>query len=344
MSTHQLLHATSPHTRAGLRSLASLPSFSTDHILEHRPGWGELYDILGVEPANLAQLLQVLLLPYLTDLTPQDRLIALEFIKAHWSQSRQYSSPLNAVDSFAAGLKEVAFLPAAQPQPAAATAAGSSSSSGGAAGGSREGSDLGQSSAQQQQKLYKPAELFDPSVPLFAAVMATMASAAAGAGATTQQVLFPAALFNRDEWLRFLRDLGLQHRVTKETFMQLAQHVAQQAAALAQRSTPAAAALSTRAAGLSTAAAAAGGSSSGVGYLDVTGADPEQLQTVRAAADALLAHLRSHWTGLGQDRLFWQALGQVPFWPATLGVPGTHYRLSVRRTSNAGLRTAHTPL
>jgi hypothetical protein len=44
---------------AGLRALASLPAFSTEHVLKHRPGWGELYDILGVEPANLAQLLQV---------------------------------------------------------------------------------------------------------------------------------------------------------------------------------------------------------------------------------------------------------------------------------------------
>lgn len=44
---------------AGLRALDSLPAFSTEHVLEHRPGWGELYDILGVEPANLAQLLQV---------------------------------------------------------------------------------------------------------------------------------------------------------------------------------------------------------------------------------------------------------------------------------------------
>jgi hypothetical protein len=141
--------------------------------------------------------------------------------------------------------------------------------------------------------------------------------------------------------------LSLQHRVTKETFMQLAQHVAQQAAALAQHSTPASAAGAAAAGGSSSRAAGpsvAGGGSNGNGCVDVTGADPQQLQTVQAAADALLAHLRSHWTGLGQDRLFWQALGQVPFWPATLGVPGTHYRLSVRRTSNAGLRTAHTPL
>jgi hypothetical protein len=337
-----------------LRTLASLPSFSTDHILEHRPGWGELYDILGVEPANLAQLLQVLLLPYLTDLAPQDRLIALEFIKAHWSQSRQYSTPLSTVDSFAAALQDIAFVPAAQPQPTAAAAAGSRSSGGAAAGGNQDGSvDSRQGAAQQQQRerLYKPAELFDPSVPLFAAVMATMApaGAAAGAGARTPQVLFPAAPFNRDEWLRFLRDVGLQHRVTKETFMQLAQHVAQQAAALAQDTSPApaaaaaaaaAAAGSSRAAGLST-AAAAGGSSIGDRYLDVTGSDPQQLQAVHAAADALSAHLRSHWTGLGQDRLFWQALGQVPFWPATLGVPGMLYRLSILNHGNAGL--PHSP-
>lgn len=59
-------------------------------------------------------LLQVLLVPYLSDLTAGDRLIALDFIKAHWTQSRQYSSPLSTITSFAAALKEVPFLPAAQ--------------------------------------------------------------------------------------------------------------------------------------------------------------------------------------------------------------------------------------
>jgi hypothetical protein len=54
----------------------------------------------------------------------------------------------------------------------------------------------------------------------------------------------------------------------------------------------------------------------------VTGADAAQLQVVEAAANALMMHLRSHWTGLGQDRPFWQAQSAVPFWPATLGVPG----------------------
>lgn len=328
-----LSHAVAP---TGLRALGSLPALSTDHILEHRPGWGELYNLLGVEPASLAQLLQALLLPYLHRLTQQDRLAALEFIKAHWAQSRQYSGPLRTVNSFAAALKEVAFVPPAalKPTDSAAVAGtgvrgGGASSLGGAGAGLLE--DAQGPPLQQQQQLFRPAELFDPSVPLFAAVMATMAAGVSGAAAAgaALQVLFPAAPFSRDEWLSFLRDLGLQHRITKETFLQLAQHVAQQVSTRAQHSrTGGAAAGPPSAAGASssTAAAAAAGAvgsvSGGGSYLDVTGADPQQLQTVEAAADALLAHLRAHWTGLGQDRPFWQALASVPFWPATLGVPG----------------------
>jgi hypothetical protein len=266
-------------------------------------------------------LLQVLLVPYLSDLTAGDRLIALDFIKAHWTQSRQYSSPLSTITSFAAALKEVPFLPAAQ------QAGGNSTSVLSGDDQAREGQDpeAGGSLGVVRERLFKPAELFDPSVPLFAAVMASMAAGAeAGEGPGSvagQRVLFPAAPFHQDAWLRFLRDLGLQHKVTQDTFLKLAQHVAQQAAALAQASTAAVTAGS-RSSGVAAAVAATAGPSSGSGYVDVTGADAQQLHTVQAAADALLAHLKSHWTGLGQDRPFWQALGSLPFWPATLGVPG----------------------
>jgi hypothetical protein len=60
----------------------------------------------------------------------------------------------------------------------------------------------------------------------------------------------------------------------------------------------------------------------GHGFVDVTGADAGQLQRVQASADALVGHLKSHWTALGQDRPWWQELGRVRFWPCTLGVPG----------------------
>lgn len=271
-------------------------------------------------------LLQVLLVPYLADLTPGDRLIALDFIKAHWTQSRQYSSPLSTITSFAAALKEVPFLPAAQ------QAGGNSTNMRSGDNQAREGQDTQAvvSLGVEREWLYKPAELFDPSVPLFAAVMASMAAGLeAGEGGSSvagQRVLFPAAPFHQDAWLRFLRDLGLQHKVTQDTFLKLAQHVAQQAAGLAQASTAAVTASSSSSGvigGVRTAAVAAtAGSGSGSGYVDVTGADAQPLHTVLVAADALLAHLKSHWTGLGQDRPFWQALGSLPFWPATLGVPG----------------------
>jgi hypothetical protein len=271
----------------------------------------------------LAQLLQVLLLPFLQDLTPGDRQIALEFIKAHWGQSRQYSGPLSTVTSFAAALKGIACIPAAQPSAAASEQHISSAG---------EGSS--QHVEQAAPQLYRPGQLFDPSVPLFAAVKLIMAQAqgaAAAAAAGSAPVLFPADPYNRDDWLRFLRDLGLQHRVTKETFLQLAQHVAQQAAALASSTQPTGtqpagttAGSSQGASSAATAAAAGTAAGAAAGYLDVTGADAAQLQVVEAAAYALMMHLRSHWTGLGQDRPFWQALAAVPFWPATLGVPGRY--------------------
>lgn len=295
--------------------MPSLPSFSTDHVLEHRPGWGELYDIVGLEPASLAQLLQVLLLPYLVDLTAADRLAALEFIRAHWTQSRQYSGPLSTVASFTAALRDLAFVPAAGPATLLEQRRSSSSQ------GIIEQEEHHLHLQQQVTHLYRPAQLFDPSVPLFAAVMTTMAGAHTSIAAAGTPVLFPADPYNRDEWLRLLRDLGLQHKVTKETFMQLAQQVAREASALATQ--PAAAGSSSRTPGLTAAAAAGAALTAGGGsYVDVTGADRDQVDKVEAAADALLAHLRSHWTGLGQDRDFWQALARVEVWPATLGVGG----------------------
>lgn len=91
--------------------------------------------------------------------------------------------------------------------------------------------------------------------------------------------------------------------------MQLAQHIANHAAALA----PSTAALATSA-DTSTASQSS--------YHDVSGADPVAAGSLITAADALLSHMKSQWTGLGPDKAFWSALGRVNFVPASLGLPG----------------------
>jgi hypothetical protein len=55
--------------------------------------------------------------------------------------------------------------------------------------------------------------------------------------------------------------------------------------------------------------------------IEVTGSDPSEVDALVSAADALLAHLRSNWAGLGPDKAFWQELGRIQFVPASLGLP-----------------------
>jgi hypothetical protein len=294
--THLLL-LLPPVAHTGLLALPSLPQAPRGHrrILEHRPQWGELLQILGLEPASLADLLRLLLLPHLPALSAPDRATALEFVRRHWATATPFSpQPLKADGAFVEALKTIPFLPAAT---AAAAEPDATQAATAAAG------------APAAQELYRPSQLFDPTVSLFAAVMVTVEQqqqqqqqVQGGFSSGGSRVLFPAAPYDSGAWAEILRALGLQHRITKETFTQLADHVAQQAAALAS---PAAAADARR-----------------LGCVDVSGADAQQLAGVTAAADALLQHLKAHWTGLGNDRPFWQHLATVQFVPAALGVPG----------------------
>jgi sacsin len=103
-----------------------------------------------------------------------------------------------------------------------------------------------------------------------------------------------------------LRALGLQCKVTPETFMQLACHIAASAASLA--------------AAAPTAATPAADS-----CIDVSAAEQSQVDALVSAADALLAYLKSGWAGLGSDKVFWQELGRVQFVPATVGLPGERW-------------------
>lgn len=131
-----------------------------------------------------------------------------------------------------------------------------------------------------------------------------------------------------------LRALGLQCKVTPETFIQLARHIAVSAAALAAAgaiaTTPRlrsnSSASSSTAAGPSSSAGLSDGTAyaatASPAYSDVSSADATQVASLVAAADALLSHLRSQWTGLGPEKAFWRELGQVQFVPATLGLPG----------------------
>jgi hypothetical protein len=203
--------ATPSYVIAGLFQLQSLPPGCTSHILEHRPTWGELYYILGLSPASLADFLQALLLPHLLKLSLADRQIALSFIQQHWSNSRWQ---LGSDEAFVAALSAIAFVPAKQ---APAAAAGSSAAAARAAAAADGAGSTASSSAaaaaaakaSQVEQLYLAKQLFDPTVPLFAKVMATMGVAALGAAAATVAAagggglaLFPAAPYDSPGWLQ----------------------------------------------------------------------------------------------------------------------------------------------
>jgi hypothetical protein len=188
--------------------------------MEHRPTWGELYYILGLTPASLADFLQALLLPPLFHLSLTDRQYALDFIQQHWSNG---SWQLGSDAAFVAALAALAFVPA---KVAPAAAAGSAAAAGAAAARAAAAraaaatitADGASSSAAaaagsvQQEQLYLAKQLFDPTVPLFATVMATMgvaalggaaaAAAAAGGGAGSSLALFPAAPYDSAGWLQ----------------------------------------------------------------------------------------------------------------------------------------------
>jgi hypothetical protein len=174
--------------------------------LEHRPTWGELYYILGLTPASLPDFLQALLLPHLLHLSVTDRQYALSFIQQHWSNG---SWQLGSDAAFVAALAALAFVPA---KVAPAAAAGSAAAARAAAAtvsadGASSSAAAAVASAQQEQ-LYLARQLFDPTVPLFAKVMATMgvaalgAAAAAAGGAGGSLALFPAAPYDSAGWLQ----------------------------------------------------------------------------------------------------------------------------------------------
>jgi hypothetical protein len=304
-------HATPAFPHAGVLALPSMPPEPQQRMLQLRPGWGELYSLLGLEPTALGDLLRQLLLPHLRSLSSGDRAAALEFIRRAWQQRTGAApQPLSADERFVEALKAVHFLPAAAALGGAAAAAAADGDAGDAA---RHGAGMlqaapGGGAQQSPPLLFRASQLFDPTVPLFAAVLATMHGAAQAAGAQRQPVLFPATPYDGAEWQGMLRALGLQHKVTRETFTRLAEHVAAQAAALAA---PTAAATGARAP-----------HSHGAAFVDVTSAEPAQLRRAVAGADALLAHLKSRGVAFGSDRPFWQHLSSVRFVPATLGVPG----------------------
>jgi hypothetical protein len=184
--------------------LPSLPQGCSNHILEHRPTWGELYFILGLTPASLADFLQALLLPHLLHLSLTDRQYALGFIQQHWSTG---SWQLGSDAPFVAALAGLAFVPAKVAPAAAAGSAAAARAAAATAGADGAGSSAAAAAAGgQNEQLYLAKQLFDPTVPLFAKVMATMGVAALGsaaaAGAGGNLALFPAAPFDSSGWLQ----------------------------------------------------------------------------------------------------------------------------------------------
>lgn len=180
---------------ADLLQLPSLPRSSLDHILEHRTNWGELYDLLGLTPASLADFLRDILLPYMLDLSAGDRTFALNFIQRHWAAG---TWALSGDAPFVAVLAAVPFVPA-----------GSGSTRGQQQQQQEEGEE-----EERMDVLHLAKQLFDPSVPLFANVLSTFGAvalsstaslSAAGTAATAaagSMALFPAAPYDSPGWLQ----------------------------------------------------------------------------------------------------------------------------------------------
>jgi len=180
---------------ADLLRLPSLPRSSLDHILEHRTNWGELYDLLGLTPASLADFLRDILLPYMLDLSAGDRTFALNFIQRHWAAG---TWALSGDAPFVAVLAAVPFVPA-----------GSMSTRGQQQQQQEEGEE-----EERMDILHLAKQLFDPSVPLFANVLSTFGAVAlsstaslsaagtAATAATGSMALFPAAPYDSPGWLQ----------------------------------------------------------------------------------------------------------------------------------------------
>lgn len=180
-------------------------------MLELRPGWGELYSILGMEPASLAAVLRGVLLPRLASLSAADRARAADFMQQRWAQGTRWC--LRSDQALVDALSGVAFLPAEGTEriaPAAAAGAAAQRRSeaaallaANAAGGTTAAADSSSSSGNGHSappaaaQLYMAAQLYDPRVSLFAKMLPLLA----GGNASEEAVLFPAPPYDSEAWL-----------------------------------------------------------------------------------------------------------------------------------------------
>jgi hypothetical protein len=68
--------------------MAFLPPASRQRLLRHEPASGELYHILGLEPASPAQLLAQHLLPRLEELEATAAVRLMAFVSDNWGRMK----------------------------------------------------------------------------------------------------------------------------------------------------------------------------------------------------------------------------------------------------------------
>ena len=313
------LVAPSSHV-AGADVLVLLPPHLQSLLLKSASGWGELQDLLGLTPLNNSQLMVKLLLPQLIQLPQPYPETLLAALLRGWGR---YKATAELVEV----LGDIPFVPA-------------------------RGEEEQQGDGGCLKGCYRPRELFDPQQPLFDRVFAPLmavaapsgfgssnnSSTAAAAGAiegvdalSLPQPRFPASPYDSPAWLAVLRDLGLISQVTPGVFLTLVQLVAkwaaETAAAAGSDNAMAVAAAGVGVQGRSSSRVAVASRLSRVlpaGVVDLGGCDGSSQGEVTRVCDLLLNHLKSHYHGwgVGGDRGWWEALGGVPWVPATFGIPG----------------------
>ncbi|KIY97788.1 hypothetical protein MNEG_10174, partial [Monoraphidium neglectum] len=285
-----------------------LPPEAYPRLLRASPTSGELYHILGLEPASAAQLAARLLLPRLGALPAAAAASLLTFVVGEWGSMKSRDPEHHA---------EVAALLAATPFVTA-----------------RDGTRR------------RPSELYDPQQQLFGDVMLPLLglqqqqqqqqqqdSAAESVSAAAAAALFPGAPFDSAAWLPVLRECGLVHKVDLDSFLRLAGQFSQVAAAIAAAAvettdsppTPEERERRRPLVASSTAPPAGGGASAAAAFVDLSALPAAQEQRLVACGGALQRHLAAHHHALlgpGSAPQQRAELARLPFVPAMFGLPG----------------------
>lgn len=163
-----------------------------------QPPLTRLYSLLRVPTLTTAQFLAHVALPHWAALPDRVQAVALTRIQSDWAT-------LKSDPGLVSALKATAFVLAEEPAPNQATSSPETTAS--------------SSNSSSPVVLKRPTELYDPGHPLYSKVYR-------GAGR------FPAGQYAYPSWLEVLRDCGLVHAVTTDSFLAAARQVEARGAAV----------------------------------------------------------------------------------------------------------------